>query len=210
MWLRADTMRRLWAGACGALLLAGCATTHVSHEPLTVTAQQALLQALPGFRFDGRAAVRAGEEGFNVPALSWQQAAGESRVQLSGPFGASALTLVFSPQSLRVTTSRGEELGGDEAASLLTEQLGFVPPFEALRYWVVGLAAPGEAPVDMRAGADGQVSQITQQGWLIRYDRRAGVATRAGQLRLPQKLTATRDDLRLTLFVDRWKLQVAD
>ena len=50
---------------------------------------------------------------------------------------------------------------------------GFVPPFEALRYWVLGLAAPGEPPVDVQAGADGQVTQLTQQGWKIRYDRRA-------------------------------------
>ena len=69
MWRRADTVRRLACRCCGALLLAGCATTRLSHEPLAAAAQEALLQELPGFRLDGRAAVQAGEEGFNAIAV---------------------------------------------------------------------------------------------------------------------------------------------
>ena len=203
-------MRLFWPAACGVFLLAGCATTRQSHLPLSVSEQQALLQQLPGFRFEGRAGARAGEEGFNVPNLSWRQNAAESSVRLSGLLGAGGLTLLFSPQSLQVTTSLGDEYAGDEAASILSAELGFVPPFAALRYWVVGLDAPGEIPVDLQTDADGRLIQMTQQGWQIRYDRRVGVATRYGEIQLPQRLIATRGDWRLVLVVDRWKLQAAD
>ena len=121
-------MRRLLPAACVALLLAGCATTPVSREPLPGPAQQTLLHELSSFRFAGRAAVRAGEDGFSA-SLSWRQHAGESQLQLSGLLGAGGLHLVYGPNSLRVTTSRGEKLEGGEAERALSSRLGFVPPF---------------------------------------------------------------------------------
>jgi outer membrane lipoprotein LolB len=206
MWRRAEVMRRL-SVACGCLLLASCATTRVSHVPLTAAAQETFLGNLSDFQLEGRAGVRAGGEGFNIPSVSWRQAAAESRLKLRGTLGVGSLTLVYGPQTLHVTTSRGEELEGDEAKQALSAQLGFVPPFEALRYWVLGVAAPGEPPTEQAADADGHIVDMTQLQWRIRYDRWADVPTRDGVARLPKRLVASRADLRLTLFIDRWKLQ---
>jgi outer membrane lipoprotein LolB len=190
---------------CGLLLLAGCATTRVSQLRLGAPEQEALLRDLPGFRLQGRTAIKAGDEG-SQPTLEWRQQAAESRVKLSGPLGAGAVTLVYSPQLLVVTT-RGEELRDADARQVLLEQLGFVPPFDALRYWMLGLPAPGEAPTQQAAGANGRVADMTQLQWRIRYDSWIDVATPTGLVQLPRKLTVTRADLRLSVFVDRWKLQ---
>ena len=209
MRLRAEALRRLLPACCGALLLAGCVTTRVSHELLAVPAQEALLRGLAGFRLNGRAAVRAGDEGFNA-TLSWQQRLARSEVRLSGPVGAGGVTLDYGPGSLSVTTSRGEQLKDDQAEQQVSGQLGFVPPFDALRYWVLGLTAPGEPAMEVVTGGTGRIAEMTQQGWHIRYDRWTEQATPAGAVRLPQRLTATRDDLRLRLVVDRWKLRVTD
>lgn len=203
-------MRRFWPAACAVLLLAGCATTPLSREPLSASAQEALLRDLPGFRFEGRAGARVGEEGFNVPSLSWRQQAAETRLQLSGPLAVGGVTLQYSPGTLQVTNGRGEEFSGDEAAAILGAQLGFVPPFEALRYWVLGLAAPGESPTHQQTNAHGRNAEFTQRGWHIRYERWTAIATRAGEVQVPQRLTATRDDLRLRLVVDRWNLRASD
>lgn len=202
-------MRRTLAGACIALLLAGCATPRLSRQPLSVADQQALLMALPGFELEGRTGGRAGDEGFNGQ-LSWRQQAADARIHVSGPLGAGGLTLAFTPQSLRVTSSRGDEYAGDEARAVIATQLGFVPPFESLRYWVLGLAAPGEPVTEVELAADGQFTRFVQQGWLVSYDRRIGVPTQVGEVKLPKKLSATRADLRLQVVVESWKLRVAD
>lgn len=202
-------MRLVWPACCGALLLAGCATPRLSHVPLTALEQEALLRDLSGFRLQGRAGVQAGADGFNA-SLSWRQQASESQLQLGGPLGAGSLILVYSPEVLRVTTSHGEKLEGAEAEQVLSEQLGFVPPFAALRFWVLGLVAPGEAPVAQVTDDMGRIAEMTQQGWRIHYDRWIQMATRVGEVRLPQRLTATHADLKLRLVTDRWQLQSAN
>ncbi len=200
-------MRRSLLLCCGLLLLAACATTtRVSQAPLGVSEQEALLRDLPGFRLQGRTGITAGGER-TQPGIDWRQKAAESQLKLGGLIGAGGVTLVYSPQRLLVTSSRGEELRDAEAQQALVEQLGFVPPFDALRYWLLGLAAPGEAPTEQLAGENGRVADMTQLQWRIQYDRWTDVATPSGVVQLPKKLTATRADLKLSVFVDRWTLQ---
>jgi outer membrane lipoprotein LolB len=199
-------MRRSLLLCCGLLLLAGCASTRLSQAPLGVSGQEALLRELPGFRLQGRASITvAGER--NQPVLDWRQRAAESRLKLSGSFGVGGVTVLYSPQRLLVTGSRGEELRDAEAQQVLSEQLGFVPPFDALRYWLLGIAAPGEAPTAQAAGENGRIADLTQLQWRIQYDRWTEVATPSGVVQLPRRLTATRADLKLSVFVDRWTLQ---
>jgi outer membrane lipoprotein LolB len=204
--MRADSMRCGVAGLACLLLLAGCATQKVSREPMAADAQLQFVSALPGFRLDGRTSVQAGEEGFQA-SVSWQQRSAETRVKLSGPLGTGGLTVTYAPGSLRVTNSRGQGLRDAEAESAVRAELGFVPPFDALRYWVLGMPAPGEAPEAQQLDEAGRVNEMTQQQWRIRYDRWMNVATPAGAARLPQRVTVTRADLRLRLFVDRWNLK---
>jgi outer membrane lipoprotein LolB len=210
MWPTAEIMRRLLTACCGALLLAGCATPRVSHEPLAAPEQEALLRNLTGFQFEGRVGVRAAGESPPAATLSWRQRGAESQLRLGGPLGAGSQMLVYSQASLRVTTSQGEVFEGAEAVQNLSSQLGFMPPFEALRHWVLGLAAPGEPPAAQMTDATGRIIEMTQLDWHIRYDRWTRMATRAGEVRLPQRLIATRADLRLTVVVDRWKLPAVD
>jgi outer membrane lipoprotein LolB len=199
-------MGRVLLAICGAMLLAGCATTRPAHEPLVAAAQEALLLELPGYQFEGRAAVRVGEDG-SSPAVSWVQRGSESRLRLTGPFGTGGLILRYGPDSLHITSSRGDEYAGDEADAILSGQLGFVPPFDALRYWVLGLAAPGDAPTELQTNAAGRVAEMTQLGWRIRYERWTALATRSGEVQLPELLMATRGEIRLKLVVNRWKLR---
>lgn len=189
---------------CG-LLLAGCATSRVSREPLSTQAQEILLRGLSGFQLEGKASVQAGEDAVD-PNVSWRQRGAEASFRFSAPLGMGTMLLEYGPQTLRVTTSRGEELAGAEAEQALAAQLGFAPPFEALRFWVLGLPAPGDPPVEQSTDADGRIVAMTQQQWQVRYDSWTDVATPTGLARLPRKLTARRAGLRLVLFVKRWKL----
>lgn len=188
------------------VLVAGCATSRGTRSPLPASTQQELLQHLEGFRFNGRASVRGGSADFVAPSLVWQQKDATSQVRLSGPLGGGSLQLEYSPASLRVTTSRGDEAHGDDAAQFIAAQLGFMPPFEALRYWVLGLAAPGSPTDDLSLDSTGRIARLVQLGWRIEFVRWAHVALRPGDVLVPQKLVATNGELKLTVIVDRWKL----
>ncbi len=209
MWRRAEAMRRALSAFCSVVLLAGCVTAPVSHEPLIAPAQEELLRGLGNFRLDGRASVQAGDEAFN-PSLSWRQKGPESQLKLSGPLGAGSMALSYSPQSLRVTTSRGEKLENAEAERALAAQLGFLRLSErcATGCWVL------RHRVNRRQGRrvmqPGASPKSRSRDGRIQYDRWTDVATSAGVVKLPQRLTATRASLRLRLFVDRWKLQASD
>lgn len=204
--MRARRSRTAWRvpAIASALLAAGCATLAPPGDPLPPDEQVERLGALDTFTLTGRTAVSANGEGFNA-SLTWTQSGTESRVRLSGPVGGS-LTLTWRPDFLQVVSSRGETLRDDDAQAAIIQQLGFVPPFEALRYWVLGVAAPGEAPTTRVAGANGRVAELEQQQWRLAFERWSAVGTSAGTLLLPQRLTATRDGVRLRVVIDRWKL----
>lgn len=184
------------------LVLAGCATTPVAPPQLAPAQQRSLLQGLAAFAFTGRVAI-TGQD--SAPSLEWQQKRDVASVRLTGRLGVGGIRVEYSPERLRLETSSGVKLGDDEAEQFLATELGFVPPFDSLRYWVLGLPAPG-SPADQDFDADGRVQRLEQRDWLISYDRHVEVNTTAGAVQLPARLVATRDKLRLTLVIDRWRI----
>lgn len=181
-------------------LLAGCATTSGSRIALTVDQQRDFLQSLAAFSFNGRATIDG-----QLFSMEWQQQREVATVRLTSRVGVGGVRMEYSPQHLRLETSRGV-LNDDEARQLLAGELGFVPPFESFRYWVLGLPAPG-SPAVQDFDADGRLQQLEQQGWLITYRKLATVGTAGGTASLPSLLNATRDDLGLRLVIDRWSIR---
>src|SRR5690606_31426149 len=110
-----------------------------------------------------------------------------------------------SPRLLRLS-SGGDTYEGADAEALLRQQIGGVPPFEVLRFWILGLEAPGEAAAQRSQSAEGRLEHLTQRGWNIRYDRWMPVAAKGGGVELPTRVNLRRDDLALTVSVERWKL----
>lgn len=184
------------------LLLAGCATTRAPPRTLLpVEAQEQLLHALPGFELEGRAGLKAGNA-----SLDWQQSGEQVAVRLAGMLGAGSLRVSWSPTQLTITDSRGEVYEDADAEAVMLQEIGFVPPFDALRYWMLGLEAPGEAATLRTPSTSGRIGSLIQRQWNISYDQWMSVAADAGGVQLPRRVTITRDDLRLRVFVDRWKL----
>jgi outer membrane lipoprotein LolB len=183
------------------LLLAACASLP-TRPPLGPDQQRDFLQELAAFSFTGRVAVEG--QGSN-PYIDWQQRRNIAKVRLAGPVGMGGIRVEYSPERLRLETGSAVKRDG-EAEQLLRTELGFVPPFDSLRYWVLGLPAPG-SPVVMSADTDGQVQQMEQLGWVITYRRHVDVKTAAGSLKLPALLTASRGELGLRLVIDRWRIK---
>lgn len=189
------------AAACVALLLlSGCASLP---EPVPAggwESVKARLQALERWTLEGRVAVAANSEGFSG-GLTWKQAGPRAEVALRGPVGGPVLAIRVDGDEFSVTDSQGETFEGARAKALVAERVGSELPISELRYWLVGVPAPGR-PFEETLGADARLATLDQAGWRIRYDRYRS----AGELVLPAKLDITQGVLRLRVAVSGWHL----
>jgi outer membrane lipoprotein LolB len=197
------TARAALGAVAGLALLAGCRTI----PPKLVVGpgadapwpeQRAALEKLDRYGLNGRVAVAANGQGFSA-SLRYAQQAERSDLALDGPLGIGGLRVALDGESLSIATSRGEKLDGVAAREELERRLGFVLPLDQLRWWLLGIPAPGTADLVEDAGS-GEIREFTQNGWRVSINARAPGLGFA----LPQRLTAERDGTRMKLLVERW------
>jgi len=191
-------------GAMALAVLAGCRT---APPPAVIgpgadapwPEQRAALEKLDAYSLTGRVAVAASGEGFSG-TLRYQQQPHRSDLSLDGPMGMGGVRVTLDGETLSIATSGGDHLDGGAARAELERRLGFTLPLAEMRWWLLGIPAPGEASVDADA-ASGEIRAFVQQGWRIGIDARAP----AMGFSLPQRLTATRDGARMKLLVEQWR-----
>lgn len=185
-----------------ALALAACQTVPVPPAPtIAWSVRQPELQSLSTFRLNGRVAVAVEQRGFNAN-IRWMQSGTRTRMILSGPLGADAAQVTADGASLSVVTPHGRHLGNAAAREVLVRQLGFEPPLQSLRYWVLGVPDPGAA-ASVALDAEQRPTTLRQGGWSIEYHSYMPV----GADWLPRLLTVKRAGVRLRMVVDAWHLQ---
>lgn len=190
--------RPAWA-AVVALALAGCAATPRAPEGVARPDPAVLDQ----WSASGRMAIAAGNDG-GSGSFDWAQDGTTSRLDLRGPLGAGAVRLVVTPGTLSLSDGSGRVLDADVARADLQARLGADLPWGHLRYWLLGVPAPGvEATVLDQAAAPWRV--IEQAGWRLAYDSFDVV----GGLNLPRRLSAERGAVRVRVIVDAWRPGVA-
>jgi outer membrane lipoprotein LolB len=161
--------------------------------------QRAALEKLERYSLNGRVAVAANGQGFSA-SLRYEQMPRSSNLALDGPLGIGGLRVLLEGEELQIATSRGEKLDGEAARAELERRLGFALPLAELRWWLLGIPAPGETAVNQDAGT-GEIHDFMQAGWRVSINSRA-----AGLgFSLPQRLTAEREGARLKLLVERWQ-----
>jgi outer membrane lipoprotein LolB len=156
------------------------------------------LQARDRFGLKGRVAVAANGEGFNA-RLRWAQNGKQSHVSLDGPLGAGGVEVTSDGSAVSIVTSHGDHLDNDAARAELDKSLGFDPPLDSLRYWILGVPAPGP-PAQESLDAQQRLASLQQNGWDIQYTDYMSV----GGEWLPSKLTLQRPGIRLRVVVDGW------
>lgn len=180
--------------AFAAALLAGCATVPRIEGP----AQATDLATLENWSASGRIAVAAAGSG-GSGSFEWQQQGERSDVRIQGPVGIGGLNLQLEGDRVRLEASDGRRLEADAAWTELERRLGVAVPARNLRYWLLGIPAPGEfawLPVEP------PLATLEQAAWRIAYERFGD----SSGTRLPTRLTATSGDSRVRLIVDRWLL----
>jgi outer membrane lipoprotein LolB len=201
-------MPRLRASALAALtvlaMLAGCRT----RPPVAVPGpgadapwaeQRAALERFDRYSLAGRVAVAANGQGFSA-SLRYEQQSQRADLALDGPLGIGGLRVGLADNEIEVTNSRGQRLDGAAARAELERRLGFELPLDELRWWLLGLPAPGKSDVDA-APDSGEIRGFVQNGWHVSINSRAPALGFA----LPQRLTAERGGTRMKLLVERWQ-----
>lgn len=204
------TPRPAPAGAAALLALAGlagCAT--VPRPPPSAAPAPAARDALAAFdawHASGRVAVRTAQDGWNA-SFDWREAPDHGELAVRGPFGAGAARVVRTPQLIRIESGSAAPLEVpapfDALEPALAARLGVPLPLEALRFWVLGVPAPGAPSEAVDAGAGPDVTAFRQSGWTVRVE--GFVAVAGAPAPLPHKVAVERDATRIRVVVDRWE-----
>jgi outer membrane lipoprotein LolB len=190
--------RIIWAAAA-ALVLAGCVT------PPRAPQEGALPDpaVLTRWAASGRMAIAAGADG-GSGSFDWAQDGATSRLDLRGPLGAGAVRLWMTPEAFSLADGSGRVLDAARAHADLQARLGADLPWEQLRYWLLGVPAPGAGATVLEQTAP-PWRIIEQAGWRLAYDSFAVVEG----LNLPRRLTAERGPVRVRVIVDTWRPGIA-
>lgn len=194
--IRAKT--QVVVGVLCALFFAGCSLTSRSKvAPGVVAASNP--SELIAWQATGRMGVSGVESG-GSGSFAWVQNGSASEVQLRGPIGIGSLRLQIDGNAMRIDTGDGQSFEADAAHAEFASRIGAQVPTQNLRYWMLGIPAPGEFEWRQKeAGTDGAV--LVQQDWQIEYQR---FDMQAG-LRLPTKLLAISGPVKVRILIDRWK-----
>jgi outer membrane lipoprotein LolB len=183
------------------LVIGGCQTVPVAPAPnLAWNVRRPALQTLERFALNGRVAVAVGKQGFNA-GLRWGQMGPVTHLALTGPLGAGGVQVTADHGNLQVVTSKGQRLDNAAARTELEDKLGFEPPLQSLRYWVLGVPDPG-APASVKLDPQQRLTRLDQDGWQIAYTAYMPV----GAAWLPRLLTLHRAQVRVRMVVDGWQL----
>jgi outer membrane lipoprotein LolB len=198
-------MIRRFSGLAMFLMLSACMTLKTVNSPGRDQLRATLLAANE-WEFRGRVAIRSDDgEGNGQANLHWRQSGEHSLIRISGPFGAGAYELDWSPEGISIESADGEkslEYAGSAAAeAFLDDQLGWSFPTGSARYWVLGLVNPDQ-PGQEFFDAEGGLTGISQHGWQLGYDRFADVSG----LVLPMSIDMANSNANLRIVIARWKL----
>ncbi len=185
-------------------LLSACETTPellpVDNPERVWAERQVRLAAIEQWSAVGKLGMQSAQESWTA-GLTWRQDRDSYRLRLSGPLGQGLMELRGSPGLVEMRTSDDAVYRARTAEELMQTHTGWRVPLSGLRYWIIGLPDPEAAVIDLQLDPVGQLAELRQLGWRIRYQRYAefdGVA-------LPTRLTLENAQLRAKLVVRSWR-----
>jgi outer membrane lipoprotein LolB len=191
-----------WAAAWFFILafISGCATQ--APRPQQPVPQD--LSELAAWQASGRIGVSGAQGGGGSGSFEWQQQGQHADVQIRGPIGIGSVQLQVDGSAdnpdVKLRTADGVTLESEAAWNELEARLGAPVPAGNLRFWMLGIAAPGE---HQWHEPDSQgVTALDQDGWRIEYQQ---FSADAGA-RVPTRIRAASGDTKVRIVVDRWQL----
>lgn len=163
--------------------------------------REPLLRAIDQWTLSGRFSAKSGNEAWNG-VLTWQQQQDDFAIRISGPLNQGSAELTGNKTRARLTVSSKETWEDQDAETILREHAGFSLPVKELRYWILGVPAPGEMS-RLELGADGTATQFRQNGWIVKFKNYVIVE----QVQLPSKLFIEQKEFEFRLVLDQWHIK---
>lgn len=185
------------------LLMVACSPT--PPRPLPDTApehswqlRQQMLRQLTHWQLSGRLAIQNDHEAWHM-SLKWQQRQDRYSLNIIAPLGQGSMQLHGDATQVMLLTEDGEVINSSTPEQLLYQQLGWKVPVSALRYWILGLPAPG----DYQPTLDeyGRLSHLQQDDWeieFIDYQPQLGID-------LPRKVFINNHRAAVKLIISSWQ-----
>jgi len=151
----------------------------------------------------GKISLDDGDQG-GSGRLQWDVKPGHSELDFHGALGRGAWHLQIGPEGVLLKMADGTEQTAAGVSELIQDHMGWPVPLEALQWWVRGLAAPGVVENE-QLGTDGLLISLRQFGWNVEFNRYDSF----GDVALPIRLNATRDNYRVKLAISRWRMDVS-
>ena len=180
------------------VLLAGCSVFQMKKEPSERAweARRAQLSQIDRFVLQARVS-----SGGLLPVkgnLNWKQQRDDFEMRVAGPFGVGAATIIGRGGTVEIRSSKGVFTTQNPEQDL-HDRLGWTFPVSHLRYWALGLPAPG-SDVEMELDDGGRITTLAQDDWTLEYDEYQD----AGALELPRKFAVANAEVKIKVVVDDW------
>lgn len=147
-------------------------------------------------------------KGFTA-SYRWEQVGESYDLELWGALGQGRTHIKGTAERIEIVDGTGRTVKSRNPERLLKRHLGWSLPLSVLPYWLQGKPAPSPpapAASRMRFLASGDLEVLNQLGWSLEFGRYRDVTGQARQGRLPGRVRATSDDLKLTVVARDWRL----
>jgi len=149
------------------------------------------------FRMTGKMSFSDGQEG-GSGQVEWQQNGDALTLILKAPLSKRSWTLTESTQGAKLVSSRGDEVYADSASRLISNEVGWPVPWDALKLWLVGkMTEEGQSYIE----PEKQTVMTQDLGWEIKYSNMKEYNSEY----LPHKIIARKGDYSIKLSVKVWQ-----
>ena len=185
--------------ACTPRSIRPAAAPDVARGEQMLSARETQLFERDQFDLAGRIAISDGKDG-GSGRFDWQQRGLAYSLRFVAPVTSRGWRLESQPGQALLLETNGAVRVANSAEELLQRELRWNLPADALRYWVLGMRAPGaESEVEFSDG--GQLALMRQSGWEIRYVE----FDDSQDPPLPRKLFARSGEHQVRISVRKWK-----
>ena len=161
------------------------------------------LAAVVEWGLTGKLSLDDGDQG-GSGRLQWDVGPDQSEMGFHGAMGRGAWRLKMGPEGAQLKLADGTEQTAADVNDLIREHVGWPVPLGALQWWARGLAAPGMIDNE-QFGPEGLLVSLRQFGWNVDFNRYDSV----GDIELPVRLKATRNNYRVKLAISRWRMDTS-
>ena len=200
---------RILAALAACLVLVSCSSRQITATDIQGSEHAYQLRAfkltsLVSWDLAGKLSIDDGQDG-GSGRLNWEVREERSHMSFRGTLGKGSWQLTSGSGFAELEKSDGSITRAADVNDLIEQELGWFVPVDSLKWWALGVAAPG-TPESMVLDGSGRILAMQQDGWDISYRR----YRKFDGVELPARMDAVNGRYRLKIAVSDWKIQHAE